>query len=171
MPSASLFTYLVATMLRLQKLSTLVPQRTYVSYQQRKTRSEPLDLRGIRRLWHVFFQGGNPDMAELLVRDHVELYLSRLCSVACYNPALFSRADMAKYVRAYSQPGALRAGFHYYRAALDEDVIALSSCTKKLTMPVRQPYKRKRVDARLHPALRLYIARAGRETYESAQPA
>jgi pimeloyl-ACP methyl ester carboxylesterase len=98
---------------------------------------EPVDLRGIRRLWHVFFQGGVPDLAEQLVRDHVALYLSRLCSVACYNPALFSPEDMAEYVRAYSQPGALRAGFHYYRAALEEDVLALSSCTKKLTMPVR----------------------------------
>ena len=44
---------------------------------------------------------------------------------------------MAEYVRAYSQPGALRAGFRYYRAALDEDVEELSKCTEKLTMPVR----------------------------------
>ncbi len=98
---------------------------------------EPIDLRGIRRLWHVFFQGGAPDLAEQLVRNQVELYLSRLCSVACYNPALFSPVEMAEYVRAYAQPGALRAGFHYYRAALEEDVIALSGCTQKLTMPVR----------------------------------
>jgi pimeloyl-ACP methyl ester carboxylesterase len=98
---------------------------------------EQIDLRGIRRLWHIFFQGGAPDMAELLVRDHVELYLDRLCNVACYNPAFFSRTDLAEYVRAYSQPGALRAGFHYYRAAMDEDVTALTSCTQKLTMPVR----------------------------------
>lgn len=98
---------------------------------------EPIDLRGIRRLWHVFFQGGAPDLAEQLVRDHVPLYLNRLCSVACYNPALFQPDEMAEYVRAYSQPGALRAGFHYYRAALEEDVIAFSGCTKKLMMPVR----------------------------------
>jgi pimeloyl-ACP methyl ester carboxylesterase len=44
---------------------------------------------------------------------------------------------MAEYVRAYSQPGALRAGFHYYRAAMEEDIIAFTGCTKKLTMPVR----------------------------------
>ena len=98
---------------------------------------EALDLRGIRRLWHLFFQGGAPDVAEQLVRGHEELYLSRMCSVACYNPALFSREEMAEYVRAYSQPGALRAGFHYYRAALEEDVVALTGCTKKLSLPVR----------------------------------
>lgn len=98
---------------------------------------EALDLRGIRGLWHVFFQGGAPDVAEQLVRGHEELYLSRMCSVACYNPALFSREEMAEYVRAYSQPGALRAGFHYYRAALEEDVVALTGCTKKLALPIR----------------------------------
>lgn len=100
-------------------------------------KDEPLDIRGIRRFWHVMFQGGSPDMAELLVRDHIPLYIDRLCRVACYNPAVFSDKDMAEYVRAYSQPGALRAGFHYYRAALEEDVEQLSTCTNKLTMPVR----------------------------------
>lgn len=98
---------------------------------------EAVDLRGIRRLWHVFFQGGAPDVAEMLVRGQEELYLSRMCSVACYNPALFSREEMAEYVRAYSQPGALRAGFHYYRAALEEDIANFTTCTTKLQMPVR----------------------------------
>lgn len=98
---------------------------------------EAIDLRGIRRLWHVFFQGGSPDMAEMLVRGQEDLYLSRMCSIACYNPALFSREEMAEYVRAYSQPGALRAGFHYYRAALEEDVANFTTCTTKLQMPVR----------------------------------
>jgi pimeloyl-ACP methyl ester carboxylesterase len=98
---------------------------------------DQLPLQGIRRLWHIFFQGGNPDMAELLVRGNEELYLSRMCSVACYNPALFSQEEMAEYIRAYSQPGALRAGFHYYRAALEEDVTNFTGCTQTLTMPVR----------------------------------
>lgn len=98
---------------------------------------DQLPLQGIRRLWHIFFQGGHPDMAELLVRGNEELYLSRMCNVACYNPALFSQEEMAEYVRAYSQPGALRAGFHYYRAALEEDVVNLTGCTQKLAMPVR----------------------------------
>jgi pimeloyl-ACP methyl ester carboxylesterase len=98
---------------------------------------EAIDFRGIRRLWHVFFQGGAPDVAELLVRGQEDLYLSRMCSVACYNPALFSREEMAEYVRAYSQPGALRAGFHYYRAALEEDIVNFTNCTVKLQMPVR----------------------------------
>ena len=36
----------------------------------------------------------------------------------------------------YSLPGALRAGFQYYRTGLQEDLASLSSCTRKLTMPV-----------------------------------
>ncbi|MGE0821301.1 MAG: alpha/beta fold hydrolase [Candidatus Binatia bacterium] len=99
--------------------------------------NEEIPLAGIRRLWHVFFHGGNPDLAELLVRDHLEVYLERMYSVACYNPALFTQAELAEYIRAYAQPGALRAGFHYYRAALEEDVAALTRCTEKLPMPVR----------------------------------
>lgn len=96
-----------------------------------------IDLRGIRRLWHVLFQGGAPDLAELLVRDHIPYYIERMCRVACYNPAVFSAEEIGEYVRAYSQPGALRAGFHYYRAALEEDVEELGKCTEKLSMPVR----------------------------------
>jgi pimeloyl-ACP methyl ester carboxylesterase len=98
---------------------------------------DELELRGIRRQWHMFFHGCAPDLAELLVRDHIGLYLDRLCSVACYNPALFSRDEMEEYVRAYSRPGSLRAGFHYYRTGLEEDVAAFRGCTKKLGMPVR----------------------------------
>jgi pimeloyl-ACP methyl ester carboxylesterase len=98
---------------------------------------DDIPLRGIRRQWHSFFHGCAPDLAELLVRDHIALYLDRLCSVACYNPELFSAEEMAEYVRAYSRPGSMRAGFHYYRAGLEEDIAAFRGCTKKLAMPVR----------------------------------
>jgi pimeloyl-ACP methyl ester carboxylesterase len=101
------------------------------------TRTDQLELQGIRRQWHMFFHGCAPDLAELLVRDHIGLYLDKLCSVACYNPGLFSREEMAEYVRAYSRPGSLRAGFHYYRAGLEEDVAIFKGCTRKLVMPVR----------------------------------
>ncbi len=98
---------------------------------------DDIPLRGIRRQWHSFFHGCAPDLAELLVRDHIALYLDRLCSVACYNPELFSAEEMAEYVRAYSRPGSMRAGFHYYRAGLEEDIANFKTCTKKLAMPVR----------------------------------
>lgn len=92
-------------------------------------------------LWHqsavARVLDGAPDLAEQLVWDHVDVYIDRVCRVACYDPTLFSTEELAEYICAYSQPGALRAGFHYYRAALEEDIEALTTCTQKLSMPVR----------------------------------
>ena len=50
---------------------------------------------------------------------------------------MFSDEDVAEYVRVYSAPGALRAGFQYYRTGINEDLENLSACTEKLKMPVR----------------------------------
>ncbi|HEV8713454.1 MAG TPA: alpha/beta hydrolase [Candidatus Binatia bacterium] len=99
---------------------------------------DKMDLQVARRFWHVFFHAGMPDLAEKLVSANVEAYLSHFYTSTVYNysPAVFSKEDIAEYVRVYSLPGALRAGFQYYRAGLQEDLENLSSCTRKLTMPV-----------------------------------
>jgi pimeloyl-ACP methyl ester carboxylesterase len=99
---------------------------------------DKMDIPTARRLWHVFFHGGIPDLAEKLVSANIKGYLSYFYTSSAYNysPAVFSEADIAEYVRAYSQPGALRAGFQYYRAGLQEDLDNLASCTRKLAMPV-----------------------------------
>lgn len=97
-----------------------------------------MDLPSARRFWHVFFHGGMPDLAEKLVSANVEGYLRHFYTSTTYNysPNVFSPDDIAEYVRVYSLPGALRAGFQYYRAGLQEDLDNLSSCTNKLPMPV-----------------------------------
>jgi len=97
-----------------------------------------MSIQAARRFWHVFFHGGMPDLAEKLVSTNVEAYLSYFYTSTAYNysPTVFSTEDIAEYVRVYSLPGALRAGFQYYRAGLQEDLDNLSSCTKKLQMPV-----------------------------------
>ena len=99
---------------------------------------DKMDIRAAQRLWHVFFHGGIPDLAEKLVSPNVKEYLSYFYTSPAYNysPAIFSEEDIAEYVRVYSQPGALRAGFQYYRTGLQEDLDNLASCTNKLTMPV-----------------------------------
>jgi pimeloyl-ACP methyl ester carboxylesterase len=99
---------------------------------------EKVDLQWARRIWHVFFHSGMPDLAEKLVSANVEAYLRHFFTSTVYNysPAVFSKEDIAEYVRVYSLPGALRAGFQYYRAGVQEDLENLSSCTRKLTMPV-----------------------------------
>lgn len=97
-----------------------------------------MDLPTARRFWHVFFHGGMPDLAEKLVSANIEGYLRHFYTSTTYNysPNVFSAEDIAEYVRVYSQPGALRAGFQYYRAGIQEDLENLSGCTNKLTMPV-----------------------------------
>ncbi len=72
-----------------------------------------IDRQAARRLWHVLFHAGIPDLAETLVSTNVEAYLSYFYTSTAYNysPAVFTKEDVAEYVRVYSSPGALRAGF------------------------------------------------------------
>lgn len=101
-------------------------------------KDEKMDIRAAQRFWHVFFHGGMPDLAEKLVSANVAAYLGYFYTSTTYNysPNVFTPEDIAEYVRVYSLPGALRAGFQYYRAGLQEDLEHLSSCTEKLKMPV-----------------------------------
>ncbi len=97
-----------------------------------------MSISAAKRFWHVFFHGGMPDLAEKLVSGNVEAYLTYFYTSTTYNysPTVFSKEDIAEYVRVYSLPGALRAGFQYYRAGIQEDLENLSNCAKKLQMPV-----------------------------------
>jgi pimeloyl-ACP methyl ester carboxylesterase len=97
-----------------------------------------IDRKTAKAMWHVFFHAGIPDLAEKLIDANLEAYLSYFFTSTAYNysPAVFSADDIAEYVRAYSAPGAIRAGLQYYRTALQEDLENLSSCTRKLTLPI-----------------------------------
>jgi pimeloyl-ACP methyl ester carboxylesterase len=99
---------------------------------------DKIDRETAKRLWHVFFHAGIPDLAEKLISAHLEDYLRHFYTSTVYNysPAVFTNDDIAEYVRAYSVPGALRAGLQYYRTALQEDLENLSRCTRKLTLPI-----------------------------------
>jgi pimeloyl-ACP methyl ester carboxylesterase len=91
-----------------------------------------------KRLWHMFFHAGIPDLAEQLISVNLEAYLRYFFTSTIYNysPAVFSDDDIAEYVRINSAPGAIRAGLQYYRTALNEDLENLKSCTRKLSMPM-----------------------------------
>ncbi len=101
-------------------------------------KGEKMDIEVAQRFWHVFFHAGMPDLAEKLVSPNVEMYLRHFYNSTVYNysPHVFTDEDVAEYVRVYSAPGALRAGFQYYKTGLNEDFENLSSCTEKLKMPV-----------------------------------
>jgi pimeloyl-ACP methyl ester carboxylesterase len=82
--------------------------------------------------WHFMFNQLD-DLPELLVQGREREYLSWLFSNYAYQPQAVA---MDEYIRAYSMPGAMRAGFAYYRAlpqTIAQNGIRMRS---KLTMPV-----------------------------------
>lgn len=99
---------------------------------------EPMPVEMTRKFWHVFFHGGNPDMAVKLVGNDVRGYLTHFYTSSDYNysPAAFTSEDIDEYERVYSAPGALKAGFQYYATGIREDMDNLAACTETLKMPV-----------------------------------
>ncbi len=53
---------------------------------------------------------------EALVQGKELMYLSWFYHNLAYNPAAITQADINEFVSHYSAPGAMRAGFEYYRA-------------------------------------------------------
>ena len=76
-------------------------------------------LAGMAR-WHYGFHG-ELDLPEALVAGREALYLNWAFDKAGASPASISQDARQEYIRTYSQPGAMRAGFNYYRA-LPQDV-------------------------------------------------
>jgi pimeloyl-ACP methyl ester carboxylesterase len=85
-------------------------------------------------LWHVAFHNVR-DLPEELVAGRERTYLSWFYRTA-YDPAAISDADVDEYVRCYSAPGAMRAGFEYYRALFQDIEDNRESARTKLPMPV-----------------------------------
>ena len=77
-------------------------------------------LAAIRERWHSYFHQ-QFDLPEKLIEGREEIYLRHIFRDWCINKYPISDEDVAHYVKAYSQPGALRGGFSYYRAAAYED--------------------------------------------------
>lgn len=71
-------------------------------------------LAGVAR-WHYGFHG-ELDFPEALVVGREELYLSFFYRKGGARPDAISPEAQREYIRAYSLPGGMRAGFNYYRA-------------------------------------------------------
>ena len=80
----------------------------------------PQPVQVIRERWHSYFHQ-QFDLPERLIQGNEEIYLRHIFRDWSVNKYLFTDEEVAEYVRAYSQPGALRGGFNYYRAAAYED--------------------------------------------------
>jgi len=89
------------------------------------------------RRWHHQFHV-TPDLPEALVQGRERLYLQWFYQTFAYYPGAISEADLDEYVRTYSQPGAMRAGFNLYRS-ISEDAKANAAQLAsgfRLPMPV-----------------------------------
>ncbi|MEY3905543.1 MAG: hypothetical protein RIR59_366 [Pseudomonadota bacterium] len=87
--------------------------------------------------WHFGFHG-LPDLPEALTEGREDLYLRFFYRFGGAHPDAICEAAQAEYVRAYAQPGAMTAGFNYYRAVPQDiaDTTAFRAAGKSLDMPI-----------------------------------
>lgn len=93
-----------------------------------------LTFRPERSIWHIQFHHVR-DLPEALVAGRERTYLTWFYRTA-YNPTAISEEDIDEYVRCYSAPGGLRAGFEYYRAIFTDVEHNQENARSKLKMPV-----------------------------------
>lgn len=120
-----------------------------------------LDASVASAYWHWLFHL-QPDLPERLVGQDVRGYLEYFFERWTYNRHGLSPEAVDAYVRAFSRPGALRAGFDDYRAherdlALDDEDAAAG---RRLTMPVLALWGSAGLPARL-PTLEIWREYAG----------
>ena len=90
----------------------------------------------VRERWHSYFHQ-QFDLPEKLIEGREEIYLRHIFRDWTINKYPPIPEDVQEYVRAYSQPGALRGGFSYYRAAAYEDPPDWrADADRKLPMPL-----------------------------------
>jgi pimeloyl-ACP methyl ester carboxylesterase len=88
------------------------------------------------RRWHHQFHM-TPDLPEALTAGREDVYLAWFYRTFAYRPDAVGEDDLKEYLRTYRQPGAMRAGFSFYRALQQdaEDNRAIAQ-RLKLEMPV-----------------------------------
>ena len=87
------------------------------------------------KTWHFSFNT-LPELPEALIAGREDVYMRWLFARKGYHSDAVSAQDVAVYTRAYQQPGAMTAGFAYYRAIFESARQNKESAKTKLTMPV-----------------------------------
>ncbi len=87
------------------------------------------------RPWHYEFHAV-PDLPEALVAGKERTYLTYFYKRSSYKPEAFPQAEIDEFVKAYTAPGALYAGFEYYRAIPEVERQNQIYARTKLQMPV-----------------------------------
>lgn len=89
------------------------------------------------RRWHHAFHR-TPDLPEALTAGRERVYLQWFYTAFSWSPHWITAAVLDEFSRTYSQLGAMRCGFAYYRAMLDDAAAfrRLAEGGLKLAMPV-----------------------------------
>jgi pimeloyl-ACP methyl ester carboxylesterase len=89
------------------------------------------------RRWHHAFHM-TPELPEALVAARERDYLSWFYREFCWQRDAITPSDVDEYLRCYSRPGAMHAGFEYYRALPQDkaDSRAILDSGFRLPMPV-----------------------------------
>jgi pimeloyl-ACP methyl ester carboxylesterase len=86
--------------------------------------------------WHHGFHR-TLDLPEALVRGRERIYLTWFLQSFAAHPGAIDATAIDEYVRCYAQPGAMRAGFAYYRATPQDVAHNQAEIARgKLAMPV-----------------------------------
>ncbi len=87
--------------------------------------------------WHFGFHA-IPGLPEALTEGREDTYLRFFYRFGGASPDAIAEEAQAEYVRAYSQPGAMTAGFNYYRAVPQDiaDNSAFREAGRRLEMPI-----------------------------------
>ena len=72
-----------------------------------------------KRIWHFSFHAVR-DLPEKLIEGKEDVYLNWFYDYWSYNQSAITAQDREEYIKQYSKPGALRAGFEYYRASFED---------------------------------------------------
>jgi pimeloyl-ACP methyl ester carboxylesterase len=96
----------------------------------------PVDAANLKS-WQFAFNRLN-DLPETLVEGHERAYLIWIFATKSTRSYAIDSAAIDEYTRQYSAPGAMRAGFDWYRANFDDAGLAQAKAraAKRLTMPV-----------------------------------
>lgn len=86
-------------------------------------------------LWHLPFQSV-PDIPALLIGGHEPEYLQWFFQHFAYHPDAIAPSDVAKYVRAIRQPGALRARLAVYEEYFTSAAQVARHVEQPLDIPV-----------------------------------
>ena len=85
-------------------------------------------------IWHLSFHAVR-DLPEKLIEGKEDVYLNWFYDWT-YNQSAITKEDREEYIKQYSKPGALRAGFEYYRAIFEDAEQNKEYAKEKLDIPI-----------------------------------